>query len=269
MSGRPTSTLGFERIANPYLDPHLTQEAFVDRLLASSPPFPDYYRRMKQLNADGPAILGGLPGQTAIPVAAFHAWVQRAAVVDLRDQLSFGAGQIPGAYGVGASGNVSQWASWMVPYDQPILLVASDPAAVPEAVRSLIRVGLDDVRGYLDGGMSAWVEAGHELAEIPQITALELHQRLADGEAIDVVDVRTDSEFDEGHVAGSRHIMGGYLPKHLAELSTDEPLAMICRTGNRSTMAASVLARAGFRNVVNVTGGMRGWQGAGLPVERG
>jgi hydroxyacylglutathione hydrolase len=268
MSGRAMSTLGFERIANPYLDPGLGQADFVARLLANPPPFPDYYRRMKALNSAGPAILNGLPGLTPLDVAEFHALATRAAVIDLRDQLAFGAGHVPGAFGIGASGNLSQAASWVVPYDRPLLLVSEEPDMVPEAVRKLVRVGLDDVRGYLAGGMAAWVEAGHDLAEIPQIAAPDLRERLAGGEPIFLLDVRTESEYDAGHVEGATRILGGELPKHLDNLPRDRPIAIICRSGYRSNVAASVLTRAGFEDVMNVTGGLVGWQQAGLPVAR-
>jgi len=104
MSARPLSTLGFERVANPYLDPALDEKAFVEKILASAPPFPPYYRRMKTLNAAGPPILGDLPGRDPIPVGEFHALVEAGnVVVDLRDQLAFGGGHVPGALGIGVS----------------------------------------------------------------------------------------------------------------------------------------------------------------------
>lgn len=266
MSGRAMSTLGFERIANPYLDPNLSQADFVTRLLSNAPPFPPYYRRMKVLNSAGPASLGGLPGRQPLAVDAFHELAPRAAVIDLRDQLAFGGGHIAGAFGIAAKDNVSQWAAWVVPYDLPILLVAPDPSVVEGVVRQLVRVGLDDVRGYLDGGMAAWLEAGYDIAELPQIAPLELQARLAAGEPIHVLDVRTEAEWREGHVAGAQHLMGGYVADEADSLPRDLPLAIICRSGFRSTVAASVLARAGFRQVLNVTGGLRNWRRAGLPV---
>jgi hydroxyacylglutathione hydrolase len=266
MSGRPMSTLGFERLANPYLDPKLGREAFVARLLADPPPFPDYYRRMKELNSAGPRILGELPGQAPIAVAEFHDRAAQAVVIDLRDQLAFGAGHVPGAFGIGAHGNLSQAASWVVPYERELLLVAADPADVEGAVRQLVRVGLDGVAGYLEGGMKAWVEAGYPLAEIPQLAATELAERLEGADPPFLVDVRSAGEFAGGHVAGARNILGGQLPERLDELPRDRPIALICRSGYRSNVAASVLQRAGFTEVANVAGGTLGWRRAGLPV---
>jgi hydroxyacylglutathione hydrolase len=189
MSGRPMSTLGFERAANPYLDPGLSQERFVERLLASAPPFPPYYRRMKRINSEGPRLLGGLPGGLPglgpIPVDRFAARLATGepVVVDLRDYLAFGGAHVPGSFGIGLGGNLATWAAWAVPYDRPILLVGDgeggeggengagggggDREAVERAVRALVRVGLDDVEGYLDGGIEAWQQAGLPLAGGP------------------------------------------------------------------------------------------------------
>lgn len=270
MSGRPSSTLGFERMTNPYLDPHLDREEFIERLLGSVPPFPPYYRRMKAVNSEGPPILAGLPGGRAIPVHEFRELVDAGhVVVDLRDQLAYGGGHVPGSLGIGAGSDLAVWAAWVVPYDRPILLVPAEPAQAEEAARALVRVGLDDVRGYLQGGIEGWVRAGFPLAETPQLSPSELHERLSKGDPIRVVDVRTAEEWAAGHVEGAHHIMGGGLAARLDELEPEgRPIATICASGYRSTVAASVLERAGFRDVLNVTGGMGAWERAELPTVR-
>lgn len=269
MSGRAVSTLGFERIANPYLDPSLTEETFVAKILGSVPPFPDYYRRMKALNARGAATLDGLPGLVPVAPATMRALVAGDhLVLDLRDQLSFGAGHVPGAFGLGAGSNLSTWASWVVPYDRPMILVGQGAAQLEDAVRSLVRVGLDDVRGYLDGGMDAWIRCGYPLASVSQMAPPALAARLASGSDLFVVDVRSEAEFNAGHVAGARHLMGGYLPAHVDELQHEgRPIAVVCASGYRSTVAASILQRAGI-DAFNVTGGMGAWTKAGLPTVR-
>ena len=268
MSGRPRSTLGYERAANPYLDPRLDRGAFVERLLASAPPFPPYYRRMKRMNADGPRVLAGLPGQEGIPAPRFRGLVEAGHhVIDLRDHLAFGGGHVPGAFGIGAGSNLSTWAAWVVPYEVPLLLVAADEEAVPEAVRSLVRVGLDDVVGYLEGGIAAWRGEGFPLAHLPQVTAEELHRQLQSDDGLRVIDVRSDQEWSAGHIQGALHVMGGQIEDRLQELPPkDAPLAVVCGGGYRSTVAASVLERHGFTDLRNVTGGMGGWKRAGLPT---
>ena len=268
MSGRPFSTLGFERMANPYLDPSLSREQFVEKILSSVPPFPPYYRRMKAVNSKGPRILGGVPRLEGMPPADLAEELEagRAVAVDLRGQLPFGEAHVPGSFGIGGGSGVSTWASWMVPYDQPIFLIADAGADLEPAVRSLIRVGLDDARGFLDGGFEAWLAAGLPTSSTEQLAPGAL--RDLNGE-IRVVDVRTANEYAIGHVEGATHLMGGDLATEIPEtLGPDDRIAVICNTGYRSTVAASVLERAGFSSVANATGGMVAWEEAGLPVVR-
>jgi hydroxyacylglutathione hydrolase len=269
MSARPMSTLGFERVANPYLRTGLGRDAFVAEILGHVPPFPPYYRRMKQLNARGPAPLDVLPGLKALEAYEFRTLVENGCVVvDVRDQLAFGAGHIPGAFGVGVNGNLSTWAAWVVPYDTPLLLVCDHSGDAEQAVRALVRVGLDDVRGFLDGGMGTWIGEGFPVAHTRQAAPVELAAELPRGH-LQVIDVRSDEEWQAGHVAGARHLMAGTLAEHATSLPKDGvTLALICGTGYRSTVAASILERTGFSNLVNVTGGMAAWQHAGLPMDR-
>jgi hydroxyacylglutathione hydrolase len=154
-----------------------------------------------------------------------------------------------------------------VPYDRPLLLVPADPAQIEEAVRALVRVGLDDIRGYLQGGLAAWKEAGFPLAETPQTAPRELHESLARNPSLRVLDIRGEAEWQSGHIEGAIHLFGGTLVDHLAEIPpTGAPLALVCASGYRSTVAASVLERAGFHDLRNLAGGMSAWQRAGLPV---
>ena len=159
------------------------------------------------------------------------------------------------------------WAAWVVPYDTPLLLIG-DEFNIEEATRALIRVGLDDVQGWLLGGMSAWTSAGLPVQHTEQITPTELRQRLGTRDRTQVLDVRTDSEWHGGHLPGAVHIMGGYLPDRIGNLPPDRPLVVMCGSGYRSTIAASVLERAGFKHVTNLTGGMQAWKDAGLETTR-
>ena len=269
MSARPMSTLGFERIAKPYLRKGLGREAFVAEILGHLPPLPPYYKRMKQLNSRGAATLDHLPGVKPLGPRDFHARIDEGyVVVDLRNQLAFGAGHIPGSFGIGIAGNLSTWAAWVVPYDTPVLLVSDHPSHVEDAVRSLVRVGLDDVRGYLDGGMENWIAEGYPVAHTRQATPAEIASELPRGR-LSVIDVRTDEEWKAGHVAGATHVMGGYLAERALTLPRDGvTLALMCASGYRSTVGVSVLERTGFTNLVNVIGGTAAWQHAGLPLER-
>lgn len=269
LGGRPTSTLGYERVANPYLAGDLDEDTFVERILGSVPPFPPYYRRMKELNAAGPDPVADLPPPRGFRPGDFEALVEDedAVVVDLREHLAFGGAHIPGALNIGLVGDLATWAAWLVPYDRPILLVGGGEGQAREARRRLLRVGLDDVRGYLQGGLSAWSESGRPLAELPELSARQVHDALAAGEIQRVLDVRSDPEWEQGHIAGAVHVHGGLLAGEHQEVPSDgeSPMVVVCGTGYRSSAVASLLQRRGVENLINLTGGMDAWHAAGLP----
>ena len=260
MSLRPQSTLGYERFCNVFLSGY-DQQHFVDCILSSVPEFPDYYRRMKKINAQGPVVLNGLPGDLPLAPDEFRAKRDRldAIVIDLRRPEAFGGAHIPGAFNIGAGQNLSMWAAWVVPYDRPILLLGDADTDMEQARRSLVRVGFDQLEGYLKGGMTSWIEGGFEQAHVPQISVHELANRLHLSDPVTVLDVRSPKEWRDGHIQHSIHIPGGELPKRIHELPSDRKLHVICGSGYRSSVATSVLQRAGHDELVNVVGGMTAW----------
>jgi hydroxyacylglutathione hydrolase len=265
MSDRQQTTLGYERCCNQFFQHHERQK-FIEHVLSTVPPFPDYYKRMKRVNSAGPDILNAIPGDQALTPAEFRRMIHTgdAVVIDLRRPEAFGGAHIPVAFSIGADDKLAMWAAWIVPYDRPILLVGDDGSSHEETRRVLVRVGLDDVRGYLAGGMKAWIEAGHEQAHVPQMSVEELTTRLKKGAYL--LDVRSDGEWRSDHIEGAQHIMGGDLPGRTGEVPADRTIHVICGSGYRSSVAASVLLRAGVKDVVNVAGGMTAWTRRGLPT---
>lgn len=262
MSDRPQTTLGYERLCNAFFLQR-DQKAFVQQILGSVPPFPDYYRRMKKVNSQGPQLLEGIPGGRALSVAEVQTQMQAGAVVlDLRRPEAFGGAHIPGAINIGAGNSLSTWASWMLPYDTPIVLVGDASTDYEQARRSLIRVGLDDVVGHLNGGMTAWLEAGMDQAHLPQASVEEVHQKSFPY----VLDVRGDGEWNGGHIPNAQHLMAGDVPKHMGQLDKSRELYVICGSGYRSSVVTSYLKKHGFDAVVNVAGGMTAWNRRKLPV---
>ncbi len=258
MSDRPQSTLGYERLANLYFGMQ-QRDKFIETILATVPPFPDYYRRMKRVNSEGAKTLGGIPGGEALRPQQFRALADspEAVVIDLRSAEAFGGAHIPNSLNIGIGPTFAVWAAWVVPYDRPILLAGDESTDVESARRALIRVGLDDVRGYLKGGVRAWIEAGFPQAHLPQVSADELRERL--GRGAFVLDVRTKAEWEGGHIEGAQWLMAGDLPKQVDQLPREKTIHVICGSGYRSSISASVLRRAGFKEVVNVAGGMTAW----------
>ncbi|MGH9601199.1 MAG: MBL fold metallo-hydrolase [Terriglobales bacterium] len=265
MGERPQTTLGYERATNVFFAPR-SQNEFVDLILGSVPPFPEYYKRMKRVNSEG-LLLPELPGGAALSPEEFRKQAEdkQAVVIDLRRPEAFGGAHVPGAFSIGGDQNLAMWAAWMVPYDRPILLVGDEAASYEEARRSLVRVGLDDIRGHLRGGMKSWILAGYPQEHVAQISVTELAARNGKGDLY-VLDVRSDREWKSGHVAGAMHIMASDLPQQLDSLPRDRTVHIICGSGYRSSIASSVMKRAGRSNVVNMVGGMTAWTGAGLPT---
>ncbi|HYG99535.1 MAG TPA: rhodanese-like domain-containing protein [Terriglobales bacterium] len=265
MAQREQSTLGYERACNRWFA-ESDKRQFVDHVLTDVPPFPDYYRRMKKVNAAGPKLFEDTPGNRALSALEFRAEMERtrAVIIDLRRPEAFGGAHIPGAFNIGSGPLLSVWAAWVVPYDTPILLVGDNSTDYDEARRALLRVGFDDTVGWLHGGMAAWIAAGYELSHVLQVSVGDMHDLLMRGAHL--IDVRTDGEWNDGHAPGAKHIFGGYLPKRVESIPDDRPVFTVCGGGYRSSLATSILKRSGRRQVANVSGGMRAWKERGLPL---
>jgi hydroxyacylglutathione hydrolase len=267
IGSRQSSTIGYERRFSPALRQQ-PQAEWVRSLLAGMPLAPPYFRRMKRVNKEGPAILGPeLPGQKRRSARDVYERVcERCLVVDVRSKEAFAAAHVPNAINIPLGPNLPTWAGWVLPYDQPTLIVLDDAVRMPEVTTHLLRVGFDDVRGYLEGGMDAWETAGYPLATLSTLSVHELHQRLKGGRALTVLDVRTEGEWNAGHIDGAIHVHGGKLQERYAEVPRDRPVAVVCGSGYRASIAASFLQREQYEGVGNVIGGMTAWKAAGLPT---
>jgi hydroxyacylglutathione hydrolase len=271
ISATPSSTIGFERRHNPYLEP-ADAESFARLLLSDQPAFPTYFAHMRGINQAGPSPIGAIPDPIPLSVADVRSAIDAGAVaVDLRSAGRHGAGHVPGSISIPFRPSFATWLGWTVEFGRPLVLVLSDAAAWGEAVRWAYRIGYDDVRGYLDGGVEAWRVDGQPVETTRQMSVEELATAVEAGgpETPLVIDVRQASEYVAGHVPGSVHIGAGVLPARLAELPRDRQIAVICASGFRSSIGASLLRRAGFENVANVTRGLPHWTACGLPVAHG
>lgn len=183
-------------------------------------------------------------------------------VLDAREEDDFGAGHIAGAFNVQVtSGQFEQRVGWVLPPDEPFILVAEDKAAAREALHKLTFVGLDRrVAGILERGMKGWTEAGLPTRSVPQMTAQELREAIGQG-AVQVLDVRSEEEWETGHIPDALNIPYRELEEHLpGGLNAQAPIVVLCSGGQRSSIAASVLLRNGYEDVRNVTGGMGAYE---------
>jgi glyoxylase-like metal-dependent hydrolase (beta-lactamase superfamily II)/rhodanese-related sulfurtransferase len=262
-----SSTIGFERRHNRALSIDDESE-FVEDQVGSLGDKPPNVKRIVGLNK-GPLVEDfGTPAPLS-PHEVEELVEEGAVVIDGRTNEQFDEAHIQGAlsassYDTGFATKVSR----VAPEGTEIVMVAASSGDERQAAQLLASVGLP-VRGYLEGGMTAWRTEERPVHRIELIDPEELAQRL-DGEAGPVVlDVRNDSEYAGEHIPGSLHIPYANLAERLDELPRDRPLATICRGGKRSGLAASILQRAGFEDVIHVGKGVGAWRSAGHPVESG
>lgn len=270
----PRSTVGFERRHNGLL---AIEDVgyFVRALLDGQPAFPRYFARMRPINQAGPVPLGSVPQPrplTADEVADLLAG--DAVAIDLRSPADYLVAHLPSALSIPAGSSFGTWLGWIVPHDRPLVLVLDGAHAWDDAIRQALRIGYDNVRGYLQGGMSNWQSRGRPVEASAGATVGELRRWLEAGAGADrgqplLIDVRQRDEYEQAHVPGALHIMAGDLPDRLAELPRDRPIATICTVGYRSSVAAGLLRREGFSDVTWISGGVPAWRAAGYPVERG
>lgn len=258
----PSSTVGYEKRFNPALQ-YTDEQEFVDYILADQPETPFYFAVMKRVNKVGPELLRNLDSVDAIEPARLPAIAQKEMVVDTSPSADFSKAHVAGTINVPASSLV-QWAGFFVDYEKPVYLV-TDSAALENQLRSLRSIGIDHVGGYFDA--NAVEKSGSRTASYPNASPQELEPQIDSGE-VNLVDVRAETEFSAGHIAGAKHHFLGRLLREAVDIDRSKPIVAQCLSGGRSAIATSVLRRAGFE-VTNMQGGYKAWVGAGLPVVRG
>lgn len=262
---RRSTTIGYERQHNSFLKIR-NKDEFIEYIRATATPIPTYYQPMKKLNQQGPKTFGSMPPVPPLPPEAFRDALNRrgTVLVDTRTMLGFGGGHIKGALNIGARPELSPWAGWMLKFDDPILLVLEHDEQLEKVVRYLWRVGMTHFAGYLVGGMKAWDNSGFDIEPVQQMTVHELRDQ-RDG--IQILDVRTPDEWEDGHIPGARHFFVPDLCQNLDKFDRRKPVVVYCDSGYRASLAASILKRDGFNQVFNVPGSWQAWKHAGYPVE--
>jgi hydroxyacylglutathione hydrolase len=257
------STIGQERAMNPALRP-MSRADFVADITRDVPETPVYFLHSRDLNRAGPALRADAEMPPLLVPQAFAAAAREGAVIlDARDDRSYATAHPQGALHVGLNGQYASWVGTLVePADR--LLLVCDPERAEEAVMRLARVGYENVVGILDGGFERWKSEGLPVASI----AIERVDR-AFRPGRRVLDVRRPSEWEMFHLKGATLIPLSQLPSKLGELDREDDWAVVCASGYRSMIAASVLERAGFKRLTNAAGGMDYYQQLGLPLEMG
>jgi len=189
-----------------------------------------------------------------------------ALMLDTRDAQVFATGYIPNSINIGIDGNFAPWIGTLIPdIEKPILIVA-DEGRQEEVITRLARVGYDHTVGYLEGGFSAWKNAGKEVEQIVSIDASEFSRRLLSND-LTVLDVRRNAEYLSEHVVNALNMPLEYINDHFASLNKDTDYYIHCASGYRSMIFVSILKARGFTNLIEVKGGFKAIKEAGsVPV---
>ncbi len=251
LGSAPFTTVGRQKRRN-WAAQIKDRSEFVGRMLKDLPDRPAYFSFAVGVNLRGAPHFGELPPLRPLTVAGLgKAAASGAVVIDTRGPRSFGAGHFPGSLNIGlGSPMFSTWVGFFVPGDSQIVLGLGPAANAAKARLELARIGFDNVLGFIRAGSLSGTR------RLPQVKVCDLKAGLKRGGAPLVLDVRTPGEWKESHVGGARHLPLPALPSRLAELPKDRPLAVVCGSGYRSSIAASLLLRAGHTHVANVVGGM-------------
>ena len=251
----PGSTVGYEKIANWALQ-YNEEEPFVKALLEGQPEPPKYFAMMKKLNKVERTILTQVPRiEEWTKERLQKALDENMTVIDTRSKMLFAYGHIPGTINIQNNNAFSNWAGWLLDYDEPVAVICG-AHEIDEITRKMMRIGLDNLVGYFTD-IDGWIEE-HPMQRLDHIEPRELETVLQKNNAV-VVDVRGINEYNAGHIKGALHIQLGDLPNRLNELDKDKNIIMHCAGGDRSSTACSILQKHGFKNVINLAGGYGAW----------
>jgi hydroxyacylglutathione hydrolase len=265
ISNQKTSTIGYEKKNNPYLQ--LDKEHFVQRATTQNLLIPPYFKRMHEYNTTGAPLLRGLPTFKSLNVAEFEDVSHEidSIIVDTRFPNAFAGGHIPNSLHIGLGGT-AVYPGWVLDHTLRILLVTERKADINRVQKHFWRIGYDNLYGFLCGGIGSWQEQGRPLSRLRTLSVTALKERL---ERYAVLDVREPREWkQDGYIEGAEHVFFGHLDTQAENIERNRRIAVICSTGKRATIGASILKRHGFLHVSTVLGSMIAWKNRGYPLKK-
>jgi glyoxylase-like metal-dependent hydrolase (beta-lactamase superfamily II)/rhodanese-related sulfurtransferase len=270
MSSETWDTLGNQKKTNYALRADMSKEEFIKEVTDGLAPPPQYFAKNAKLNKTGYESIDVVMerGAKALSPKAFEAAANEtgALILDVRDKKDFVKGFVPNAVFIGLDGSFAPWVGALIPdLMQPILLIAPE-GKEEETVKRLARVGYDNTIGYLEGGFAAWEKSGKEVDHIDSINVSTFADTYAKDKNIHILDVRKPSEWSGNHIDGSQNFPLDFINKHMGEVDQDKTYFMHCRSGYRSTVAASILKSRGFDKVVNVLASFDDIEKSGIAV---
>lgn len=261
-SAERASTVGAERVGNAAFRA-ADEESFVREQLGSLGRYPAYYPRIAPINRAGPPTTGRVPAMPELDLEAVERAVAGGAwIIDTRDRTAFAEAHIPGSINIELNDSFGSYVGWIAPFDTPLVLVLPEPIAesAAESAVQLFRIGRTGVLGQLSGGISAWMASGRSARSYPTSSMKDLFRTVRQGTAVSILDVRQPAEWrEDGSISGSRRIFVADLPAHIDDLPRDEEIWVVCTSGHRAAMAASLLDQADVPVRLVARGGVIGW----------
>lgn len=258
MSAKPSSTLGYERKTNPFFK--LSFDDFKNELNRITPFRPKNFTHIITQNKKGASLLSSLQPVIKLKFTDLKKSLEKGnPLVDLRDTTSFGGAHIAGSINIGLTPKAGTWLGTVVDPENEIALLAYSKQDIDDEIIQFRRVGYDRIIGFFIG-LSDWIAKGEDTGFLPQLSIHGLNRVLKKYSNHHVIDVRTDQEWNEGHIKGAIHLP---LPKFINKgisLEKEDHISMICGSGYRSNIAASILKSEGFEHVYSVIGGMNAWK---------
>jgi hydroxyacylglutathione hydrolase len=263
MAAREVSTIGHEKANNARFAIR-DREDFIEAKLSENHEYPPYFRRMEQRNLSGadpvrasllppPMMPGDMKNEAADTV-----------LVDVRSSSAFLGAHLPTSLSLPEE-MISAFAGWFLEVENPIVLVAEDAGQAERSARYLARIGYDDIRGYLAPSLTAWAASGGDFGTMPVLDAQQVHERVEKRpDNWSLLDVRKVDEVRDEKIGNSVHVFIGELPAVLDELDRNRSYTVMCASGARATIAASLLKRAGFDNVDLFLGSLGAWKTKGF-----
>jgi hydroxyacylglutathione hydrolase len=265
ISDHEFTTIGYERLSNPLLQ--LSKQEFIDRKVREHLYLPPYFRMMERVNKEGAPLVHQIPDLRVWSVSGLWNMRDTAQIVDIRSPTSFAGGFVPGSLSIWKEG-LPAFMGWFLNYSDPIILVDDFNCDLVSVSRHFMRLGYDNLSGYLAGGFPAWSKSASPVAGIAAWSVQKLEERMK-REDLFLLDVRDIENVERlGKIPGAHHIYIGELPDRFSAVRRDRQVAVYCDAGYKGSLGASFLSRNGYERVANILGGMTAWIRAGYPVEK-
>ena len=261
----PSTTVGYEKIRNWAFQYKNDQVEFVKYLLENQPEPPKYFAMMKKLNKVKRQLLTEVPKLKKLDYTELSAALAKGIkLIDARDKSEFSQGYIPGSINIQGNNSFATWSGWFLNYNEPFILLA-DETKLDDLTRKLMRIGLDTIQGYIPS-TKIWEENGGILEKVNQISLQEF-KTLKEEKDVQVIDLRGVAEYNAGHIKGAENVFVGTLTNNLDKISTNKKVLIHCQGGDRASIAYSLLAKNGFKNINNYSPGMNEWISQNNPIE--